>query len=631
MNLCKFAKLSNFAVCVFNYIFLGKDADCIEFNNTNLHDIVTTIKVGPYSRYLAASNFDPVKSAELVRGFKEGFDLGYRGPQKRKNESSNIPIMVGTEEEMWSKLMKEVKSGRHAGPFKQIPYESYIQSPIGLVPKAGNKTRLIFHLSYNFNESEKSFNHYTPPELCTVKYNDLDYTIKLCLLLLERNRDQRSDNNQKQCKEEDLLNDGRFRHHLAEHMATTIFMSKSDLMNAFKILPVLLSQRKFLIMKCRCPGTNKYMFFIEKNLPFGSSISCVKFQLFSDSLRAILEFATSHYQVTCNYLDDFLFLSTDEDDCNAMVRDFINLCSEIGCPVSLDKTEWASNIMIFLEILINGVTHTLSIPENKRNKALELINWAIQRKKVTIKFIQRLTGTLNFINRAIVPGQAFTCGMYTKLKITNENGELLKPHHHVNLNKSFIDNCEIWRIFLLNAGARELCRPFVDLDYFASSKTLNFYSDSSHNENLGFGTVFKTSWIMEKWGPQFVQEEQPSIEFLELFALVAAILTWSHKPDLCNTRVIIFCDNQASMHMVNNLASSYSQCMKLIRILTLNNLQFNRRVFVKYIKSADNVLSDALSRGDMAHFWCNAPSNMNKFPDQIATQIWPIHKIWFDM
>ena len=48
--------------------------------------------------------------------------------------------------------MKEVKAERVAGPFESIPYENYIQSPIGLVPKSGNKTRMIFHLSYKFGE-----------------------------------------------------------------------------------------------------------------------------------------------------------------------------------------------------------------------------------------------------------------------------------------------------------------------------------------------------------------------------------------------------------------------------------------------------------------------------------------------
>ena len=31
--------------------------------------------------------------------------------------------------------MKEVKVKRLAGPYEEVPFENYIQSPIGLVPK----------------------------------------------------------------------------------------------------------------------------------------------------------------------------------------------------------------------------------------------------------------------------------------------------------------------------------------------------------------------------------------------------------------------------------------------------------------------------------------------------------------
>ena len=50
------------------------------------------------------------------------------------------------------------------GLFETIPFENFIQSPIGLVPKAGSdQTRLIFHLSYDFkSEGFKSVNAHTP-------------------------------------------------------------------------------------------------------------------------------------------------------------------------------------------------------------------------------------------------------------------------------------------------------------------------------------------------------------------------------------------------------------------------------------------------------------------------------------
>ena len=73
---------------------------------------------------------------------------------------------------------------------------------------------------------------------------------------------------------------------------------------------------------------------------------------------------------------------------------------------------------------MNGMTHTLSVPVEKRVKAVNLLQYALSKKKVTIHFIQKLTGTLNFMNRAIVPGRAFTRGMYRKLTLKDNKGQM---------------------------------------------------------------------------------------------------------------------------------------------------------------------------------------------------------------
>ena len=85
--------------------------------------------------------------------------------------------------------MKEVEVGHYAGPYDEteIPYEYFVQSPIGLVPKAGGKTCLIFHLSFDFSSesTDKSINYHTPDEFCSVTYSDLDVAVWICLDYLE--------------------------------------------------------------------------------------------------------------------------------------------------------------------------------------------------------------------------------------------------------------------------------------------------------------------------------------------------------------------------------------------------------------------------------------------------------------
>ena len=90
----------------------------------------------------------------------------------------------------------------------------------------------------------------------------------------------------------------------------------------------------------------------------------------------------------------------------------MKICSKIGCLISAEKTQYADAVIEFLGTLLNGKLHLLAIPEDKRIKTVNLLKYTIHKKKVTINFVQKLTGTLNFLNRTIVPGRAFTRGMY---------------------------------------------------------------------------------------------------------------------------------------------------------------------------------------------------------------------------
>ena len=149
--------------------------------------MVTPVNVGHLVKLLRESGYDENEILFLENGLTNGFDIGYDGPQVRQSNSENLPFTVGDRTELWNKLMKEVKLKRVAGPFKTIPFDNFIQSPIGLIPKDnGTQTRLVFHLSYDCKrDGHKSLNHHTPREVCTVKYKDLDYAIQAYLCVCE--------------------------------------------------------------------------------------------------------------------------------------------------------------------------------------------------------------------------------------------------------------------------------------------------------------------------------------------------------------------------------------------------------------------------------------------------------------
>ena len=370
-------------------------------------------------------------------------------------------------------------------------------------------------------------------------------------------------------------------------------------------------------------------------LPFGASISCALFQEFSNALKHIVQFRLNILFVyppeITNYLDDFFFIVITIGICNEAVQVFLHVCKQINCPISTKKTEWAMQLLVFLGVLLNGSSLVMAIPQEKKTKALYLLNLAIEKRKVTIHFIQKLTGTLNFLQKAIVPGRVFTRGMYGKLKLTDAKGKPLQQYHHVRLGKDFIMDCFMWKQFLVLANENPglLCRPFIDFqETTQSAELLQFYSDASLNAELGFGGTFKNSWIVGKWNKSFIQDCKPSIEFLELFALTVSVLTWAEEKEMKDSQIIIHCDNEAVVYMVNKMASSCAQCMKLLRILTLSGLKHNRRLLARHVRTEMNILADALSRHDFKRFWRNAPESMKGEPDVIPPYIWLVEQIW---
>ena len=568
--------------------------------NLDLCNIHIPVDIKNLARQLNQSGYDAKDTTYLVKGFTHGFDLEYEGPRDRKDTARNLPFREGVRnlQDLWDKVMKEVHLKRFAGPCADIPFQNYVQSPIGLVPKAGNKTRLIFHLSYDF-KWYKSVNFYIPHDRCTVKYRDLDHAVNHCLKLLQ------------------LVPDA------------TIWLGIVDLELAFRLVPMNRQSWSLLVMKARNPESGLMFYFIGKCMPFGSSISCAIFQKFSNALHHIVTYKMLTTSLTVstfimNYLDDFLFIAISEQGCYRIMVIFHETCKEIGVPVSESKMKWPDTEVVFLAILINGVSKTLSIPEEKRLKAVDWIRLCCENRKVTVKQLQSLAGLLNFLQWAIYPGRAFTRRVYAKI---SGKTATLKLHHHMRVDAELKNDCETWLRFLQSNDMTNYCRLFIDLNKMITATDIQLFSDSSANAKLGFRGVYNNiEFFFGQWQSGYIKRLQPSIEYLELYAVCIGLTIWIHK--FPNSRILLHCVNMSVVSMINKTSSGCRKCMSLIRYLVLLGLKFNTRIFARHILGVRNELSDSLSRLQFGRFWDLVPSSMMETPQPLPTQLWSASKIW---
>ena len=576
------------------------------FENFYIENIQTPVDVDKYEQLLIETKYDPTKTEALVNGFREGFSLEYDGQKENiRRMSNNLPLRVGSELELWNKVMKEVKNKRFAGPYleKDIPFKNFIQSPIGLVEKDGGKdTRLIFHLSYP--KDGNSVNYGTPQELCKVEYPSFEDAVVMCL---------------KKIKELNQVKDTK-----GIHLAETISTAKSDMGSAFRNLGMKIQDFPWLMMKAKNPLDGLWYFFIDKCLPFGASVSCKKFQDFSDSVAHI--FRVKSNEDTLNYLDDFFFAALTKMLCDGQVALFLEICNTIKFPISMEKTVWGSSIITFLGLLIDSIHRVVSIPEDKIRKAKRLIRIVLDKKKVTLLTLQQLCGYLNFLCKAIVPGRVFTRRLYA---FTSSKEKLLKEHHHIWVNAEMRSDISMWLKFLETPLA--YARPFLDYDEDTIPEDINFYTDATKNENLGGGICDNYMWMMGKWDKKWILDTDPSIEYLELYAVVAGVMVWCNEKRMNNKRLLLHCDNESVCFMINTNSSKCKNCMHLLKLLILEGLKNNLRFVAEHVKGTDNFFADFLSRQQVDAFFKRAKKEGMDFRKRTpctTDKIWPISKIW---
>lgn len=324
------------------------------------------------------------------------------------------------------------------------------------------------------------------------------------------------------------------------------------------------------------------------------------------------------------YLDDYFFVQLLKSNCDWQVTIFLEICKDINFPVSEDKTVWGCQEIIFLGLLLNSLLQVVSIPENKRQKALDALDRVLRAKKVKVIELQKLTGQLNFLSQAIVPGRTFTRRMYAKYRS-------LKQHYHVKVDHELQADCKLWLKFLENP--LNVSRPFSDFLPTKNAELLVMASDASLNSKLGMGGHFTrmsgaqltTSWFCQRWPKQLIDKAQWSIEVAELYAACTMVTIWIHE--LAGRRVVIWCDNQAVVHMINNASSACRKCMFLLRHLTLLCMSNGCRVFCKYVSTKQNWRADLLSRLKVRSFLDGMEKSKGGIVDEnqtgLSNSIWP--------
>ena len=467
----------------------------------------------------------------IIEGFVYGFSISFEGPEAPLT-SHNSPTIDQNLDIVTQKINKELQLNRIAGPFSSPPFPNFKCSPLALRPKQQpGKYRLLHNLSYPYDEN--SVNRNIPHSAAIVKYQTLQDAI-----------------------------------HLIHRHSPNPYLAKSDIADAFRLVPVHSSQHHLLGFSF------KGSYYYDTMLPMGAATSCNIFETISDSIQWIL--ANKYYLTSCvKVLDDFLFVQPTAERTARDLKTFTTLCDDLAIPLAPHKTEGPDTTLTFLGIELDTLAMQARLPKDKLQTYTQSIANTIADPSLTLRQLRSIIGQLQFATKVIPAGRPFL------RRLHNLTIGRTVMFQNIQLPSQAIDDLQTWLTFLEHHNGVTLITP-------RSGNHPSLCSDASKS---GYGAIFGSQWIRGTWPPQW---SLLNIAVLELYPIFIMLSIFA--PQLKNSSLLFYTDNMAVVHIVNKQTSKCNIIMQIIRPLVLILLRHNIQLKCLHVPGADNSLCDALSR-----------------------------------
>ena len=450
--------------------------------------------------------------------------------------------------------------GRILGPFSQRPLKHLRTSGLGAVPKKNGKWRVILHLSA---PEGLSINDFISKEDFAIHYSTIDDAVALL-----------------------------------SRFDKGAMMAKVDLKSAFRMVPILASEWELLGMYWRG------QYYIDTCLPFGLRSAPSIFNNFANAIHWTLE---NNYGATLlHYLDDFLLVGPQEQPtCQEAMATMLQVCERMGVPVATEKCEGPATCITFLGIVLDSSLQQLRLPPDKLQEISSLTRSWLGKRKVTKRELLSLIGKLSFAAKVVPAGRLFL------RRLMQLSTTVTKLHHHIHLNSEARADIRWWNSFLPSWNGISM---FISPEW-NDAESIQLFTDASGS--FGFDVYFNGAWFRGDLQPH-QQLPKRSIQWQELFAIVAAALTWGHL--LEGQRIKFHCDNLPIVQAWTNQFSKHPGVMELLRTLFFIAAQHSFTVSLVHLTGRLNCIADALSRNQISRFFSLAPQ-ANQLPTPVSHKL----------
>ena len=356
---------------------------------------------------------------------------------------------------------------------------------------------------------------------------------------------------------------------------TEYYLAKIDLRHAYRSVPIHPSNYPATGLKWTFSGDNSPTYLYDTRLCFGGRRSPGIFHRLTQSVKRMMH--RKGFQGVFVYLDDFLIVSPSQEECELAFTTLRELLLDLGFQISPSKVVPPCQQLTFLGIVFDTRAMELSLPQSKLDETRVLINTFLARKRASKRQLQQLAGKLNWACRVVHGGRTFL------RRILDSLNSLRSASAKFRFTPEFRKDLFWWQSFLAVFNGKRLLHskvPIADVETDASQDAV--------------GSYFRGDWEYS-----FLPADAPlvaplHINIKEAFAIYLAVRRWG--PQWANHHVIIHCDNQAAVAMINKGTTANPIVMSWLRHLFWLSAIHNFRLTAVYVPGIDNIRADRISR-----------------------------------
>lgn len=352
------------------------------------------------------------------------------------------------------------------------------------------------------------------------------------------------------------------------------YLAKLDLASAYRSVRIHESNFIATGLKWKFQRDKSPTYLIDTRLPFGAKRSC---EIFNDLGQAVRHIMRGYgYTSVINYLDDFLLVGETYKECQTMLNTLMSLLRRLGFAINYNKVEGPVNRLPFLGIVLDTVSMTLELPQHKLDELKLLLVKAHASKKLKKVQLQSLAGKLNWASQCIQGGRTFM------RRILDVIRPLRAPWHRARVTKDLRDDLSWWL---------EYMDPFNGLTPMCDTRPVSpVWTDACP---VAAGAVFSGNYVYTPFNT-WREAENLHINHKEALALETAAAHWA--PRWTNRRVVVYCDNQAAVGILNKGSCRDPVVMASLRRLSMLSARFNFKICAVYYPGRENIVADAVSR-----------------------------------